>query len=121
MNNSLHIILYNPKIAYNTGNIIRLCANVGAELHLIKPLGFKLYDKKIKRAALDYSDLINIKTYSSFDEYVLNSPKEISLHVAQTEKKFILKQNILHLIQYFLAQKNREYLKTFELNSLKTT
>ena len=71
----IHIILISPQIPQNTGNIIRLSANIGAELHLIKPLGFKLYDKKIKRAALDYSDLTNIKTYSSFDEYVFKFPK----------------------------------------------
>lgn len=71
----IHIVLISPQIPQNTGNIIRLSANIGAELHLIKPLGFKLYDKKIKRAALDYSDLINIKTYSSFDEYVFKFPK----------------------------------------------
>ena len=71
----IHIVLISPQIPQNTGNIIRLSANIGAELHLIKPLGFKLYDKKIKRAALDYSDLTNIKTYSSFDEYVFKFPK----------------------------------------------
>ncbi|MQG18413.1 MAG: tRNA (cytidine(34)-2'-O)-methyltransferase [SAR202 cluster bacterium] len=70
-NDFIHIVLISPQIPQNTGNIIRLCANIGAELHLIQPLGFKLYDKRIKRAALDYSDLIDIKTYSSFEEYVL--------------------------------------------------
>jgi len=73
-NSFIHIVLISPQIPQNTGNIIRLCANIGAGLHLIQPLGFKLYDKKIKRAALDYSDLIDIKTYSSYDEYILKFP-----------------------------------------------
>ena len=55
--NAVHIVLYKPEIPYNTGNIIRLCANVGAELHLIHPLGFQLTEAKLRRAALDYSDL----------------------------------------------------------------
>ena len=57
-------------IPHNTGNIIRLCANIGARLHLIKPLGFSLENKDLKRAALDYSDLSIVQMYSSLDEYV---------------------------------------------------
>ena len=49
----IHVILFEPEIPANTGNIIRLCANTGAQLHLIKPLGFELDDKKLKRAGLD--------------------------------------------------------------------
>ena len=63
-------MLYNPLIPHNTGNIIRLCANIGARLHLIKPLGFSLENKDLKRAALDYSDLSIVQMYSSLDEYV---------------------------------------------------
>jgi len=63
-------LLYNPLIPHNTGNIIRLCANIGARLHLIKPLGFSLENKDLKRAALDYSDLSIVQMYSSLDEYV---------------------------------------------------
>lgn len=51
------IALYEPEIAPNTGNIIRLCANCGANLHLIEPLGFDLEEKKVRRAGLDYHDL----------------------------------------------------------------
>jgi len=49
-----HIVLFEPEIPPNTGNIIRLCANTGAALHLVKPLGFSLDDKQLKRAGLDY-------------------------------------------------------------------
>src|SRR5699024_5140980 len=52
----MHIVLYQPEIPPNTGNIIRLCANLGAQLHLIEPLGFELTDKRLRRAGLDYHD-----------------------------------------------------------------
>ena len=63
-----HIILYNPEIPPNTGNILRLCANSGTNLHLIKPLGFNLNDKKLKRAGMDYDEISNIKLYNDLDE-----------------------------------------------------
>lgn len=55
-----HIILYQPEIPPNTGNIIRLCANTGCHLHLIKPLGFTLEDKQLRRAGLDYSEWASV-------------------------------------------------------------
>ena len=67
-----NIVLYQPLIPHNTGNIIRLCTNIGAKLHLIEPLGFDLDDKNLKRAALDYSVMDNIQTYSSFLDYIDN-------------------------------------------------
>jgi tRNA (cytidine/uridine-2'-O-)-methyltransferase len=65
-----HIVLYEPEIPANTGNIIRLCANTGAQLHLIKPLGFALDDKKLRRAGLDYHEWASVKEYSSFENFV---------------------------------------------------
>jgi tRNA (cytidine/uridine-2'-O-)-methyltransferase len=65
-----HIVLYEPEIPANTGNIIRLCANSGAQLHLIKPLGFKLDDRKLRRAGLDYHEWVDIKEYGSLDDFV---------------------------------------------------
>ena len=56
-----HIILYQPEIPPNTGNIIRLCANTGAQLHLIKPFGFELEDKQLKREGLDYHEWARVK------------------------------------------------------------
>lgn len=66
--NRLSIILFEPEIPPNTGNIIRLCANTGAKLHLIKPLGFKLEDKALKRAGLDYHEWADLKTWDSLAE-----------------------------------------------------
>ncbi|MCU7834117.1 MAG: tRNA (cytidine(34)-2'-O)-methyltransferase [gamma proteobacterium symbiont of Taylorina sp.] len=62
-----HIALYEPRIAPNTGNIIRLAANNGCELHLIEPLGFNFEEKKLRRAGLDYHDLTNVTRYADYD------------------------------------------------------
>ena len=59
------VLLYEPEIPPNTGNIIRLCANMGANLHLIKPLGFDLDDKKLRRAGLDYHEWATVKVHDS--------------------------------------------------------
>lgn len=63
-----HIILYEPEIPPNTGNIIRLCANTGARLHLIEPLGFAWDNKRLKRAGLDYHDLTHVSLYPNLAE-----------------------------------------------------
>ncbi len=60
-----NIVLYQPEIPPNTGNIIRLCANTGCHLHLIEPLGFDLDDKKLRRAGLDYHEWADVQTYPS--------------------------------------------------------
>lgn len=57
------IVLYEPEIPPNTGNIIRLCANTGAQLHLVKPLGFTLEDKQLKRAGLDYHEYAQLQVH----------------------------------------------------------
>ena len=61
------VILYEPEIPPNTGNIIRLCANTGANLHLVEPLGFDLEEKKLRRAGLDYGEFVNVRTHTSLD------------------------------------------------------
>jgi len=63
------VALYQPEIPPNTGNIIRLCSNIGAELHLIKPLGFDLDDKKLRRAGLDYSEWVDVKTHENYEAF----------------------------------------------------
>jgi tRNA (cytidine/uridine-2'-O-)-methyltransferase len=60
-----NVVLFEPEIPGNTGNSIRLCANTGATLHLIKPLGFQLYDKSLKRSGLDYHDLADVRIHAS--------------------------------------------------------
>lgn len=64
-----NIVLVEPEIPPNTGNIIRLCANNGSQLHLVKPLGFDLSDKKLRRAGLDYHEFTNLKIHESLDDF----------------------------------------------------
>ena len=66
-----HIVLFEPEIPPNTGNIIRLCANTGCSLHLIEPLGFELDDKRLRRAGLDYDEFAELQTHASFNEFTL--------------------------------------------------
>lgn len=63
-----HIVLFEPEIPPNTGNIIRLCANTGAQLHLVEPLGFKLEDKQLKRAGLDYHEYATLKVHKNWTD-----------------------------------------------------
>lgn len=64
-----HIVLVEPEIPPNTGNIIRLCANTGAQLHLIQPLGFALDDKKMKRAGLDYHEWTSVMLHENLEAF----------------------------------------------------
>ncbi|HSR02867.1 MAG TPA: tRNA (uridine(34)/cytosine(34)/5-carboxymethylaminomethyluridine(34)-2'-O)-methyltransferase TrmL [Methylophilaceae bacterium] len=61
-----HIVLFEPEIPPNTGNIIRLCANTGTELHLVEPLGFKLEDKQLRRAGLDYHEFSTVQVHENW-------------------------------------------------------
>ena len=63
----MHVILYQPEIPPNTGNVIRLCANSGARLHLIRPLGFELEDSKLRRAGLDYHEYAELAVHEDLD------------------------------------------------------
>jgi len=66
----LHVVLYQPEIPPNTGNIIRLCANSGARLHLIRPLGFDLDHAKLRRAGLDYHEFTDVAVHDDLDAFV---------------------------------------------------
>jgi len=66
-----NIVLYEPEIPPNTGNIIRLCANVGALLHLIEPITFSLDDKSLRRAGLDYDDMTRVSIHPSYGQFLL--------------------------------------------------
>lgn len=66
-----HVVLYQPEIPPNTGNIIRLCANTGTSLHLIHPLGFDISDKALRRAGLDYREYVDIREHQSLEQFKL--------------------------------------------------
>ncbi len=78
-----HIVLYEPEIPPNTGNTIRLCANTGATLHLVKPLGFRMDDKSLQRSGLDYHDLAEVKIHASLDD-CLAGLKEARVFAVET-------------------------------------
>jgi len=66
----LNIVLYQPEIAPNTGNVMRLAANAGAHLHLVGPMGFELDDRRLRRAGLDYRDLAAVSTFADWDDWL---------------------------------------------------
>jgi tRNA (cytidine/uridine-2'-O-)-methyltransferase len=72
----INIVLFEPEIPPNTGNIIRLCANTGFQLHLIEPLGFEFDDKKLRRAGLDYHEFAKTKVHKNFSDFLAVCPVE---------------------------------------------
>ena len=82
----LDVVLFEPKIPPNTGNIIRLCANSGFRLHLIEPLGFDLEDKKLRRAGLDYHEFAAVKRHKNFIDFIKNEqPNRILAITTKTD------------------------------------
>ncbi|NQY44166.1 MAG: tRNA (cytidine(34)-2'-O)-methyltransferase [Legionellales bacterium] len=84
----LNVILYQPEIPPNTGNIIRLCANTGFKLHLIQPLGFFFDDDKLKRASMDYSEISDIQIHPNL-EICLTKIKYTKLYALTTKGRVI--------------------------------
>jgi tRNA (cytidine/uridine-2'-O-)-methyltransferase len=84
----LNIVLFQPEIPPNTGNIIRLCANSGFDLHLIEPLGFDWDDKKVRRAGLDYHEFTHVKKYPNFDAFVAAHPNSRMFACTTKGKQF---------------------------------
>jgi tRNA (cytidine/uridine-2'-O-)-methyltransferase len=78
-----HVVLVEPEIPPNTGNIIRLCANTGAQLHLIEPLGFPLDDAKMRRAGLDYHDYAQMKVHADWATFLASFPANQPLNAAR--------------------------------------
>lgn len=80
-----HVVLVEPEIPPNTGNIIRLCANTGAQLHLIEPLGFPLEDARMRRAGLDYHEFASMEVYRNWADFTAkNGPDKSRIHVLTT-------------------------------------
>jgi len=83
----LNIVLVEPEIPPNTGNIARLCAAVQADLHLVKPLGFSIDDKHLKRAGLDYWHLLKVHVYENFNEFeIQNAEGQLFLATTKASK-----------------------------------
>jgi tRNA (cytidine/uridine-2'-O-)-methyltransferase len=74
----INIVLFEPEIPPNTGNIIRLAANTGSQLHLIKPFGFELDDKRMRRAGLDYHEFVGVCVYENWAEFIAANGLEVT-------------------------------------------
>ncbi len=86
---ALNIVLVEPEIPHNTGSIARTCALTGTSLHLVRPLGFSVSDKHMKRAGLDYWHLVDIHYYDSFDEVISKYPDgEFFYATTKTKNKY---------------------------------
>lgn len=83
----INIVMVEPEIPQNTGNIARTCAAIGAKLHLVKPLGFEINDKYLKRAGLDYWDKLEIEEHDSLDKFLEKYPIENNMFLATTKAK----------------------------------
>jgi tRNA (cytidine/uridine-2'-O-)-methyltransferase len=83
-----HLILYEPEIPPNTGNVIRLCANTGTGLHLVEPLGFDLDERKLRRAGLDYREFARVETHASLEHCLeaLGRPRVFALSTRATTR-----------------------------------
>nr|MBE6545083.1 tRNA (uridine(34)/cytosine(34)/5-carboxymethylaminomethyluridine(34)-2'-O)-methyltransferase TrmL [Oscillospiraceae bacterium] len=85
----INIVLYSPEIPQNTGNISRTCAVTGARLHIIKPIGFEISDRTLKRAGLDYWDKLDVTYYENYDDFLRqNENAELYFFSAHAERSF---------------------------------
>lgn len=83
----LNVVLVEPEIPQNTGNIVRTCAATSSKLHLIGPLGFSIEDKYLKRAGLDYWHLVDVKYYESYNDFLSKNPKAKMYFLTTKAKK----------------------------------
>ena len=85
----INIVLYSPEIPQNTGNISRTCAVTGARLHIIKPIGFEISDRTLKRAGLDYWDKLDVTYYENYEDFLgQNENAELFFFSAHAERSF---------------------------------
>ena len=111
---NLNIVLLEPQIPQNTGNISRTCAVTGARLHLIKPLGFEVTDKNLKRAGLDYWDKLDITYYENLDDFLIRITENI--FISQRREKMSIPMFLILITPIFFSEeKIRDYLKNFFL------
>ena len=96
-----NIVLHQPEIPPNTGNIIRLCANTGSKLHLIHPLGFVMSKKNLERAALDYGESTEIKHYKNFETF-LDESQELPYVAVSTKGSKMMSESKINSGDYLL-------------------
>ena len=89
---SMNIVLLEPEMPANTGNIGRTCVATGTKLHLIKPLGFEITDKMVKRAGLDYWPHLNYEVYENFEDFLLTIEEKYGFRIRIVSASFIWQQ-----------------------------
>jgi tRNA (cytidine/uridine-2'-O-)-methyltransferase len=99
-----HIVLLEPEIPANTGNIGRTCVATGSTLHLIEPLGFRLNEKEIKRAGMDYWQDLDVRLYINFEDFLSKNPKA-KLYMATTKGKHVYTEPAYEDNAYFMFGK----------------
>ena len=99
----LNLVLFQPEIPSNTGSLIRLSANMGANLHLIKPYGFEMNDKRLRRAGLDYKELASVYEYENFDDY-LDKANPAKLYFVST--KVVAKPKLIALVMLLVTARS---------------
>lgn len=116
----LHIVLFEPEIPPNTGNIIRLCANTGMQLHLIEPLGFELEDKRMRRAGLDYHEWANVIIHKDYQTFKQTQNPQRLFALSTKGKKHYHQQHYQHG-DYFIFGPETRGLPDDILKELTTT
>ena len=102
----LNIVLHEPEIPANTGNIGRTCVATGTRLHLIEPLGFSLSEKALKRAGMDYWKDLDVTTYLDFEEFLEKNPgAKIYMATTKGPRAYMQQQKRLRLILMFIMKK----------------
>ena len=99
------VVLYQPEIPPNTGNIIRLCANTGADLHLVKPLGFPLDSSKMKRAGLDYHEFAAVQVHENFSDCLLLWPAGAFLRSPPKAARAPIRRRLCRAMCFYSAPK----------------
>lgn len=120
MNN---IVLFQPKIPANTGNIARTCVGTGARLHLIMPIGFSIDDKHLKRAGLDYWEHLDLVIWDSLEDFLKNTNDKIIFWLQNLEKEiysdFDFSNEANEELYFIFEKKLKDYQKSLEKNILK--
>ena len=107
----LNIVMVEPEIPQNTGNIARTCAITGAKLHLVHPLGFKIDDKTVKRAGLDYWDKLDIEEHKSLEAFLEKyKPEEHNMFFSTTKGE--TKYTVVNYL-YYMEKKQKDYQKIY--------
>ncbi|WMI80817.1 tRNA (uridine(34)/cytosine(34)/5-carboxymethylaminomethyluridine(34)-2'-O)-methyltransferase TrmL [Anaerotignum sp. MB30-C6] len=119
----MHIVLLEPEIPQNAGNIARTCAVTNSVLHLIKPLGFSVDDKYLKRAGLDYWNLLDIRYYDNFQEFIEKN-QGVRLWMATTKAKHVYSDITYEENDYFMFGREsagipEEILMAYEANTIR--